>query len=47
MLSARTVNDGADLLIAARALTHRLMVATRNTRHFASTGVSVINPFDA
>lgn len=47
MLSARIGNDGADLLIAATALTHGLKVATRNTSHFVSTGVSVINPFDA
>lgn len=46
MLSARMGNDSADLLIAATALTHGLQVATRNTRHFAPTGVGVINPFD-
>jgi toxin FitB len=45
MLSARIGNDGADLLIAATALTHGLKIATRNTRHFALTGVGVINPF--
>lgn len=44
-LSARLGNDGADLLIAATALTHGLQVATRNIRHFAPTGVGVINPF--
>jgi predicted nucleic acid-binding protein len=47
ILSARVGNDGTDLLIAATALTHRLTVATRNVRHFASTGVGVINPFDS
>jgi len=47
ILSARLGNDGADLLIAATALAHGLKVATRNTRHFASTGVAVINPFDS
>lgn len=46
ILSARLGNDSADLLIAATALTHGLRVATRNIRHFASTGVDVINPFD-
>lgn len=46
-LSARLGNDSADLLIAATALTHGLRVATKNIRHFASTGVDVINPFDA
>lgn len=47
ILSARLGNDSADLLIAATALTHGLQVATRNIRHFAPTGVGVINPFDA
>lgn len=46
MLSARIGHDGADLIIAATALTHGLKVVTRNTRHFASTGVVVVNPFD-
>lgn len=46
-LSARLGNDSADLLIAATALTHGLRVATRNVRHFAPTGVNVINPFEA
>jgi toxin FitB len=45
ILSARLGNDGADLLIAATALTHGLQVATRNIRHFTPTGVDVINPF--
>lgn len=45
ILSARLGNDGADLLIAATALTHGLQVATRNIRYFAPTGVGVINPF--
>ncbi|MFA7241175.1 MAG: type II toxin-antitoxin system VapC family toxin [Sulfuricellaceae bacterium] len=45
ILSARLGNDGADLLIAATALTHGLQVATRNIRHFSPTGVGVINPF--
>ena len=46
ILSAQLGNDSSDLLIAATALTHGLRVATRNIRHFASTGVDVINPFD-
>jgi predicted nucleic acid-binding protein len=45
VLSARLGNDGADLIIAATALTHGLQVATRNVRHFLPTGVDVINPF--
>ena len=36
---------GADLLIAATALEHGLVVATRNTRHFADTGVRLVDPF--
>jgi hypothetical protein len=34
-----------DSLIAATALLHGLVVATRNTRDFGKTGVKVINPF--
>ena len=34
-----------DSLIAATALHHDLIVATRNTRDFVKTGVRVINPF--
>lgn len=45
-LSARIGNDGADLLIAATALEHRLTVATRNIRHFEPTGVALIDPFE-
>ena len=44
-LSATLGHSGADLLIAATALEHGLTVATRNTRHFKSTGVPVLNPF--
>jgi len=36
-----------DSLIAATALVHSLMIATRNTKDFAAAGVKVINPFDA
>jgi predicted nucleic acid-binding protein len=35
---------GADLLIAATALEHGLTVVTRNVRHFASTGVPLLDP---
>ena len=45
-LSAKLGNDGADILIAATALTHGLTVATRNVKHFLPTGVSVLNPFE-
>lgn len=34
-----------DSLIAASALHHRLTIATRNTKDFATAGVPVVNPF--
>ena len=43
-LSADIGHDGADLLIAATALERGLTVVTRNLRHFAPTGVAIINP---
>lgn len=46
-LSADLGHEGADLLIAATAASHRLTVATRNVRHFAPTGVTVFDPFKA
>ena len=46
-LSARIGHGGADLQIAATALTRGLAVATRNGLHFAPTGVAVVNPFEA
>ena len=46
-LSAQLGHDGADVLIAATALSHGLTVVTRNTRHFASTGVATVNPFSS
>ncbi len=44
-ISARIGNSGVDILIASTALEHGLSVVTRNERHFAPTGVPVINPF--
>lgn len=44
-LSAQLGHEGADILIAATALTHGLTVVTRNTSHFAPTGVRLLNPF--
>ena len=44
-LSAGLGHDGADLLIAATALEHDLVVATRNERHFKPSGAGVLNPF--
>ena len=46
-LSADIGHEGADLLLAATAAAHGLTVATRNVRHFASTGVRVFDPFKA
>lgn len=45
-LSAKIGYDGADLLIAATALSHGATVVTRNVKHFVPTGVKVFNPFD-
>lgn len=36
----------ADGIIAATALEHRLVVATRNVRHFEATGAPLLNPWD-
>lgn len=44
-LSARLGHEGADLLIAATALTAGLTVVTRNVGDFEPTGVNVFNPF--
>lgn len=44
-LAAAHGRAGADLLIAATALEHGLTVATRNLRHFAGTGILVVDPF--
>lgn len=44
-LSAALGNDSYDLLIAATAREHDLVVATRNLRHFEGTGVQLVNPF--
>ena len=35
-----------DMLIAATALFHNYTVVTRNERHFAPTGVRIVNPWD-
>lgn len=36
----------ADIMIAATALEHGLVVATRNVKHFELTGAGVINPYN-
>jgi len=35
-----------DAMIAATALEHGFIVATRNTRDFANTGVQLVNPWE-
>jgi predicted nucleic acid-binding protein len=35
----------ADMLIAATAISHGLILVTRNTKDFSESGVSVLNPF--
>ena len=45
-LCADLNHAGVDLLIAATALEHGLTVVTRNVRHFAPTGVAVLDPSD-
>ncbi len=45
-LSEKLGHAGADLQIAATALTHDATVVTRNVAHFKPTGVTLINPFD-
>jgi toxin FitB len=41
------VRSTPDMLIAATAQEHQLIVATRNVRDFLGCGVQVVNPFDA
>ena len=45
VLSAAIGNESADLMIAAIALEHGLMVVTRNVSDFDPTGVPVLDPF--
>ncbi len=45
-LSAQLGNQSMDLLIAATALHHNLVVVTRNNSDFSPTGVQVLNPFN-
>jgi predicted nucleic acid-binding protein len=39
--------DQNDLMIAAIALEHDAVFATRNVKHFEPCGVNVVNPFEA
>lgn len=45
-LAARATHNEIDLAIAATALEHGLVVATRNLSDFVPTGVATVNPFD-
>lgn len=45
-LSAEIGSSGIDLAIAATALEHGLVIATRNVSDFAATGVALLNPFE-
>lgn len=45
LLAQEIGNSGFDLAIAATALEHGLIVATRNTAHFAPAGVETVDPF--
>ena len=44
-LSSQLGRADVDLMIAATAMVHGLTVATRNIRHFAPTGVALVDPF--
>jgi hypothetical protein len=46
LLKARgQTRSPADLLLAATAHIHDLILVTRNTRDFANTGITVYNPW--
>lgn len=40
------VRSAPDMLIAATAQQHQLIIATRNVRDFLGCGVQVVNPFE-
>lgn len=40
------VRSAPDMLIAATAIEHQLVLATRNVRNFLGCGVQVVNPFE-
>jgi predicted nucleic acid-binding protein len=40
------IRSAPDMLIAATAMEHQLLLATRNVRDFMGCGVQVVNPFD-
>ena len=45
-LSAAIGNQGTDTQIAATVLAQGATLATRNVRHFAATGVPLVNPYE-
>jgi predicted nucleic acid-binding protein len=45
LMSGKPDDLAADAMIAATALAHQLIVATRNVKDFADFGVQVFNPF--
>lgn len=45
-LCAPHTQNAIDKQIAAIALTRDLILVTRNVKHFADTGVSLVNPFE-
>ena len=46
-LSVGRSGSPIDLLMAATAIAHELVLVTRNVRDIAWTGVAYVNPFDA
>ena len=42
-----STRSAPDMLIAATAIEHQLVLATRNVRDFLGCGVQIVNPFDA
>ena len=42
-----STRSAPDMLIAATAIEHQLVLATRNVRDFLGYGVQIVNPFDA
>lgn len=40
------IRSAPEMLIAATAIEHQLVLATRNVRDFMGCGVQVVNPFD-
>jgi predicted nucleic acid-binding protein len=46
LAAERMMRRASDLLIAATARAHKLILVTRNVRHFADTGVVVYDPWN-